>query len=90
MFSTGEIPDNLDIIATTRGTPILDSYSKATAVPIGNLGEEAALELLRLHCDKSPFNQNPPENDKTTAAAKELLAFLEELIKKSVIFLILI
>ena len=77
LFSTEEIPDDLDIIATTRGTPILDGCSKATAVPIGNLGEEAALELLRLHCGKSPFNQDPPENDKTTAAAKELLAFLE-------------
>ena len=77
IFPTAEIPDKLDIIATTRGTPILDNCSKAIAVPIGNLGEEAALELLRLHCGAAPFNQDPPKYDKTTADAKELLAFLE-------------
>ena len=77
LFPSEEIPEDLDLIATTRNTPVVDGCSKAIAVPIGNLCEEAAMELLRLHCGNSPFNQAPPENDKTTADAKELLAFLE-------------
>ncbi|MBQ7396561.1 MAG: tetratricopeptide repeat protein [Lentisphaeria bacterium] len=77
LFATGTIPENLDIIATTRITPVLDGCSKAVAVPIGNLDEDAAMELLRLHCETTSFNQAPPQNDQTTSDAKELLAFLE-------------
>ena len=78
LFHTRTIPENLDIIATTRNRFVPDGCSKAVAVTIGNLGEEAALELLRLHCGNAPFNLAPPENDeKTTAEAKALLKFLE-------------
>ena len=77
LFPNKMIPENLDLIATTRNTPHLPPRSKAVPVPIGNLGEEAALELLRLHCEGSDFNQAPPEDGDETAAAKELLQFLQ-------------
>ena len=78
LFPNKMIPKNLDLIATTRNTPHpLQKNSKAVPVPIGDLGEEAALELLRLHCEGSDFNQAPPEDGDETAAAKELLKFLQ-------------
>ena len=77
LFPNGMIPENLDLIATTRNTPHLPPRSKAVSVPIGDLGEEAALELLRLHCEGSDFNQAPPMDGDETAAAKELLKFLQ-------------
>ena len=77
LFPNKMIPKNLDLIATTRNTPHPLQNSKAVPVPIGDLGEEAALELLRLHCEGSDFNQAPPEDGDETAAAKELLKFLQ-------------
>ncbi|MBR6587346.1 MAG: toll/interleukin-1 receptor domain-containing protein, partial [Kiritimatiellae bacterium] len=77
LFPTGEVPEDLDMVATTRGTPVLDNCSMAVTVPIGDLGEDASLELLRLHCGNLPFNLAPPRNDRETVAAKELLKFLE-------------
>ena len=84
LFEHG-IPNNLDIIATTRqrpeGLPIfninLEKGSFAVAYYLGNLDEVSALELFRKHCIFAEFNTNPPdgvENDTSETVRTETQA----------------
>ena len=80
-----DIPNNLDIIATTRqrpeGLPLfnvnLEKGSFAVAYYLGNLDEVSALELFRKHCIFAEFNTNPPdgvENDTSETVRTETQA----------------
>ena len=84
LFEHG-IPNNLDIIATTRqrpeGLPLfnvnLEKGSFAVAYYLGNLDEVSALELFRKHCIFAEFNTNPPdgvENDTSETVRTETQA----------------
>lgn len=85
------IPQNLDIIATTRkrpeGLPMfninLETSSLAVAYFLGNLEEFSALELFRKHCIYADFNTNPPDGNENkqiqeeTQAAREIVRLLD-------------
>ena len=78
LFPNGVLPEELDIIATSRNTPHTNIGSLAKGYLLQNLDEEAALELLRLHCEESPFNLSAPQQDDgEIIAAKELLKYLD-------------
>ena len=78
VFQNGNLPENLDIIVTSRKNLIpVDNNRRLASLALENLEEEAAMELLRQHAVDDPFDLNPPEDDhKTTEEARKILRFL--------------
>ncbi|MBR7119364.1 MAG: tetratricopeptide repeat protein [Lentisphaeria bacterium] len=78
VFQNGNLPENLDIIVTSKKNLIPeDNNRRLASLAIENLEEEAAMELLRQHAVDDPFDLNPPEDDhKTTEEARKILRFL--------------
>ena len=72
------IPRNVHLIVTTRNTPDLSCTSRFVSLEIGNLDDDAAVELLRRYGKDAPFNiDKPSEDDVELKAAKDIARLLE-------------
>lgn len=79
LFLEMDIPDNIQIIATTRQSISFGKYDKAKEFPIGNLDEQASFELFCIiGGEQFPFSKCVPnEKDPEYKACMKIVKLLE-------------